>query len=553
MISGVGARHVSYSGMLFQTERYCQFRSTARDIGGGQQFRSMLACRPLGLVMMSRVAIVLVLLAASVDRLTAGPVSCQCYCGTVLRAPCGDDDCKRVCGWNGGGNNPGYTEPYDNGLSIALQNFQAQLDNLARQSEAARATQGLPAPASFDQLQQRLGEIYAGVGPELQNVYDGSWAAGLSAGRMAQKLRELPARIATLNSEHALLVQKTQEKVARAKRLDARIAELDRVGQAINKRREEIEGLIHASKTYAHRALWVAAPEGLLDAGLQEPPGTSGMSFQYPDPQPVGAIIPLAGPVAPEVEVSPRSEPVTLPPLSGSVDEQIAGLGKISDLFQSYRQEQQRWSNEAEANRPRVEALEADRDDAARRVRDQQDRLQQAEHDVAVAQSGRQAAGVNFEIRRSGFAKRAVEFVVVEEFKDKVLVPGLRAFLSANGRDPKSYYLGDHDIEAYYTGRKRLLVAAGRPVAAAIAFGEVQKKTLTMIEGELQTLQEAAALLAHGSPAEIQAYAEKIFSGLERDAVEIIQTAGPVGLPPPMDKIASWGLGLASVAQKDEE
>ncbi len=25
--------------------------------------------------------------------------SCQCYCGISLRAPCGDEDCKRACGW----------------------------------------------------------------------------------------------------------------------------------------------------------------------------------------------------------------------------------------------------------------------------------------------------------------------------------------------------------------------------------------------------------------------------------------------------------------------
>lgn len=29
----------------------------------------------------------------------ADVVSCQCYCGISLRAPCGDEDCKRACGW----------------------------------------------------------------------------------------------------------------------------------------------------------------------------------------------------------------------------------------------------------------------------------------------------------------------------------------------------------------------------------------------------------------------------------------------------------------------
>jgi hypothetical protein len=29
----------------------------------------------------------------------AGTVSCVCYCGITLPAPCGDEDCKRACGW----------------------------------------------------------------------------------------------------------------------------------------------------------------------------------------------------------------------------------------------------------------------------------------------------------------------------------------------------------------------------------------------------------------------------------------------------------------------
>lgn len=29
----------------------------------------------------------------------ADVVGCKCYCGKFLRAPCGDEDCKRACGW----------------------------------------------------------------------------------------------------------------------------------------------------------------------------------------------------------------------------------------------------------------------------------------------------------------------------------------------------------------------------------------------------------------------------------------------------------------------
>lgn len=39
------------------------------------------------------------------DRAVQAAVSgCGCYCGVVLRPPCGDDACKRACGWTGPGN-----------------------------------------------------------------------------------------------------------------------------------------------------------------------------------------------------------------------------------------------------------------------------------------------------------------------------------------------------------------------------------------------------------------------------------------------------------------
>ena len=45
------------------------------------------------------IAIFLVVVLLSQDNAFGDVVGCQCYCGKFLRAPCGDEDCKRACGW----------------------------------------------------------------------------------------------------------------------------------------------------------------------------------------------------------------------------------------------------------------------------------------------------------------------------------------------------------------------------------------------------------------------------------------------------------------------
>lgn len=52
-------------------------------------------------------AFLLVALAMPVFAI-ADVVSCQCYCGINLRAPCGDEDCKRACGWQEPAAQPSY-------------------------------------------------------------------------------------------------------------------------------------------------------------------------------------------------------------------------------------------------------------------------------------------------------------------------------------------------------------------------------------------------------------------------------------------------------------
>ena len=499
-------------------------------------------------------AVVLLLSSAEGALAQAGPVSCTCYCGKVLRPPCSDNACKQACGWRGpGGNSSGPAPvPYDP-LPDLTRNYNAALDQLIRYSDAARRARGLPQPRSIDELNAQLQSLYAGAGTDLQLLYNQAFGAGVRVGRAESAIRALPQRIAALRNEIASLNQRIRDANLRDERARARAAEFDRLGLVIDNHRQSLDQQNHVLSLDLHRYLWVVAPEGLLESGLREPPSPRGMDLELRGPPPKPLTLPLAGPAADSASEPVRPELITLPPLKGSPDERIGQVRGLEQLFQSYQNELALSRAGLEKRRPTLERLESEVRQLASEGRSRADTLYRSEADLSWARSVRDVAQRNFDARRHGFARRAVEFVLLKEFKDRMLVPGIRDFLAANGRNPGSYDLNDKVMQEYYAGRKRLLVSRGRPWAATIAFVEVQRKALSLIEANQNTIATAAELLAHGSPEQLQRYAEQVFARLDRDAIDIIKKSGPVTLPSPFNRIASYTLGLASAAQNTDE
>ncbi len=61
---------------------------------------------------------------AFVGTAMAGPTSCRCYCGKVLRPPCSDSACKAACGYQAPGSSGGYTAP--GGYSAPSIDYEAE-------------------------------------------------------------------------------------------------------------------------------------------------------------------------------------------------------------------------------------------------------------------------------------------------------------------------------------------------------------------------------------------------------------------------------------------
>ncbi|MBX9776702.1 MAG: hypothetical protein K2Y71_20175 [Xanthobacteraceae bacterium] len=480
-------------------------------------------------------------------------VSCLCSCGIRLTAPCGDNDCKRVCGWSGGGGGPPVSVPTYDPLPDLTRSFTAMLDQLARYSDAARRARGLPSARSVDELNTLLDQLYGGVRNDLQVSYNQAHEASGRVSRAVAEIKVVPQRIASLRNETSNLLQRAREAGARAQRVRERTAQFDRLGDALGGGRQSLEKDNHALAVDLHRYLWVAAPEGVLEQGLQKPPTRHSVPVQMELPPAKPPIYAMAGPAADSVPTSVPPEPVILPPLKGTTDQRIAQVGALATQFQHYQKELVQSQAGFEQRRPTLERLHAEQRQAAAENRAQRELLAQTEHDLAWARAVRDAVKRNFEARRRAFAERAVEYVLLKEFKERMLLPAIRDFLDANGRKAGSYSLNDKLMLEYYAGRRRLLESGGRQWAATKAFLEVQKKALGLIEGNDGMIATAAELLAQGSPEQIQRYAEQVFARLNKDSIDIIQISGPVALRPPLNRIASFALGLAPTAPTSDE
>jgi len=80
-------------------------------------------------------AIILITFIALPNLSFADFAGCKCYCGKFLRPPCGDEDCKRACGWQEP-STPSSAPAYDYEAERQRQEAERQ-----RQLEAERQRQ----------------------------------------------------------------------------------------------------------------------------------------------------------------------------------------------------------------------------------------------------------------------------------------------------------------------------------------------------------------------------------------------------------------------------
>ncbi len=117
---------------------------------------------------------VLALSSTAVAQGSGQVAACHCYCGKVLRAPCGENDCKRACGWTGGssGGSSGYPSVNDDAAAAAAAEAerQRQEEELRRQEEERQRQEAEEAQrrqAEFERNKQEALRDMKGIAGEL--------------------------------------------------------------------------------------------------------------------------------------------------------------------------------------------------------------------------------------------------------------------------------------------------------------------------------------------------------------------------------------------------
>ncbi len=89
-----------------------------------------------------------------------GAAWCRCYCGVSLRAPCGDDDCKKACGWRppSTGAAPGGSGPAAIGSAIGSA-ISSSITNAINQSREREEQERQRALQGQQQMMQSVDEM----------------------------------------------------------------------------------------------------------------------------------------------------------------------------------------------------------------------------------------------------------------------------------------------------------------------------------------------------------------------------------------------------------
>jgi hypothetical protein len=125
-------------------------------LGGERAFPTILA-------MLTSVAILSFLTCSAALAQSGGTAACVCYCGINLRPPCGDDACKRACGWTppstgatpGGGAGGAIGGAISSGITNAINQSRARAEQERQRAlqEQQRALQ------ENQQMMQALDEM----------------------------------------------------------------------------------------------------------------------------------------------------------------------------------------------------------------------------------------------------------------------------------------------------------------------------------------------------------------------------------------------------------
>lgn len=150
--------------------------------------------------------------------------------------------------------------------------------------------------------------------------------------------------------------------------------------------------------------------------------------------------------------------------------------------------------------------------------------------EVTLNETRRRAARqeISMEMQLDDFAVMAAHNWIWQNMKREavaVLKTEVKRLAMAAGTGRESFELSDLEVGRFYAQSKYNVFGLPDAATKTSALITVQKQTLALLAHGQEYMQQAAELGAHGTPGQMQEFADGMFQGMDRDAEELVRVS----------------------------
>jgi hypothetical protein len=434
--------------------------------------------------------------------------------------------CMQGCGPCGGG--PGPSPPPIDYPTLRLNDltgrFTALLDDL-RMYEIPDIDDlyGAAPPTSLDELGARIDRVYVEASFQKERRY---WQYEQNAKLLNYSMPALRAEVAALQSKLASAPERLKDAETRRDEVAAKAAAEELRAGILRANALALRDEFLATRTSAVGPILELLPgdlRGQFSAATTRREQSPVYAIEEPEPQPVAAKDLPAAPVAAKASLESVVGPMEKPqPVSGSIEDKLKAFDDVKSVLGYVKvmlPSQER----------RLPALTQEAAELRRQQGSLSEQLSAIESPLATANALADEAEQRFlaaqlaEKASAGNALRlAAAAVVWEHVRDTVVVPQIETILEENGLS--NGVAGLQMLNRIRESPQDFLPKVG-PLKDIPRLIDTAKKVVD-VEENMETLALAAATSnAQADTAESQALIARLFSGLNREGIEIMRTA----------------------------
>jgi hypothetical protein len=423
-----------------------------------------------------------------------------------------------------GGNVTPYTPPPPDPFAFRLQRFQAVTAQVRNVIGDRVGT-----PANDQDMSTQLGALY-------DIMFEFAATARLRAAQANARVEAISPVLKALEMEsdraylnyHEQILPQTKQAEARAAALTEQVARAKVMRDQISTTQRYFEGWARAQKTSIGRWFNVVLPASREVAELRPPfipMPLRGIAQPPPLVDPPMQAAPPARLISDAPQAMKTFTKAAKPALPGPLEERLAAAERLAADLTTATASADQSAAALTAKLARYAQYAGILNDTQTKTGAGFAARVAAEHTAHAAEH--ELAGLNAEaLQLSRYLMAdAAEQYAWSQLSHRVVVPELKRMVSAAYAGKPPYELTDEFVDQSWGSQKLHLFSALDKAETAGNAMTLVNRVRALVDGGEQAMIDAAGLLAMGSPAEAQAYAQKLSQQLDADARGVARKA----------------------------